>query len=255
MKHVASKTLNLRDEPLVKPSSLLTSLPFGQLLDVKGPSTRPGWLVVETVYRGRNWRGHLSGNYVRDSVGDAKEGVLAVAAAEWDRFERGAGKEYTDPYSSFVAEYWRARGYDKTGKDRDWFWSAACISWFFERAGYRGMTFATSHSKYIHEAIIARDGDTSRDFWGYRTNEHQPMIGDLIARRRTNSQYIDFDYAKEHDQFPSHTDMVVAVGDSFVDAIGGNVSNSVTVKRYPTLASGYLAPEDGRIFAVLKNRR
>ena len=85
-------------------------------------------------------------------------------------------------------------------------------------------------------------------------NEEKPGIGDLIARRRTSATYIDYDYAADHDQYASHTDMIVAVGSGFVDAVGGNVSNSVSVTRYKTLASGFLDPQGGKVFALLQNR-
>ncbi|MEM6899812.1 MAG: DUF2272 domain-containing protein [Pseudomonadota bacterium] len=255
MKHIGSKYLNLRTEPLVKPSTLIVGLPFGQPVSIKQPSTRSGWFEVDTTYQGNTLSGHISGRFLRDPISDMKEAALAVAAKEWDRFKRGKGKEYNSPYDGYVGEYWTARGYNWTGQDRDRYWSAACISWFYEKAGYKGFTFAVAHSKYINEAISARDTDDSRDFWGYRITEEQPQIGDLIARRRTSATYIDYDYAAGNDQFPSHTDMVVSIGDDYVDAVGGNVSNSVSITRYKTLASGKLDSRGGRVFALLQNRR
>ncbi len=255
LKHIRTKYLNLGTEPLVKPSTLIVGLPFGHPVSIDGPSNRDGWFKVSTDYQGKRKSGHISGRFLRDPLSDKKETVLAVAAAEWDRFDRGSGKEYESPYDKYVGEYWKARGLSCTGKNRERYWSAACIFWFYEKSNYGGFTFSVAHAKYINEAIVAKDNDKSRDFWGYKVDHEKPQIGDLIARRRTSATYLDYDYAARHDEFPSHTDMVVATGDGFVDAVGGNVSNSVSITRYETLDSGYLNSKGGRIFALLQNRR
>lgn len=78
------------------------------------------------------------------------------------------------------------------------------------------------------------------------------MIGDLVCRKRSSAK-ITYDVAKVRDDFQSHTDFVIATGAGFVDAVGGNVSNSVTVTRYPLTASGHLDDQGGRVFAVLRN--
>ncbi|MEL6450696.1 MAG: DUF2272 domain-containing protein [Pseudomonadota bacterium] len=253
---VNAKSLNLRSEPLVKPSTLIEKLPFGHSVDVVGPSTRTGWVVVATDLNGVSLTGHVSATYLRDPLSAKVEAALDIAAYEWERFERGAGKETQAPYFRYVGEYWAALGLAYDGRDTSKPWSAAFISFLFREAGYTGMTFAAAHARYINEAIVARQaGDTSRDFHGYRLTERVPQIGDLIARRRTSATYIDYDYAATHNAFKSHTDMVVAVGAGYVDAVGGNLSNSVNVVRYRTGPSGYLDSQNGKLFAVLQNRR
>ena len=173
--------LNLRTEPLVKPSTLIVALPFGHAVDVAGNSHRPGWKLVRSSYRGRDLSGHISGTYLRADESDAKEAALAAAATEWDRFDRGAGKETVVPYSDYVGEMWRKRGLPYDGTDTSKYWSAACISFILGNAGYRNFKFAIAHSKYINEAIVAREtDDASRDFWGFRPSEHAPAIGDLV---------------------------------------------------------------------------
>ena len=49
MKCIGSKYLNLRTEPLVKPSTLIVGLPFGHPVNIKQPSTRSGWFEVDTM--------------------------------------------------------------------------------------------------------------------------------------------------------------------------------------------------------------
>jgi hypothetical protein len=51
MKRIATKYLNLRREPLVKPSTLIVGLPFGHPVAVVKPSTRTGWFEVTTEYQ------------------------------------------------------------------------------------------------------------------------------------------------------------------------------------------------------------
>jgi len=252
---VNAGALNLRSAPLVKPSTRIASLPFGHPVEVIGPSTRDGWAVVQTTLNGAALEGHVSARYLRDPLSEKVEAAVAIASAEWERFERGAGREHIAPYATYVGEYWAEIDEPYTGLDRDVPWSAAFISYVFSRAGYTGMRFAAAHARYINEAIVARQSnDTTRDFYGYRLNEHRPQIGDLVARRRTSAA-IDYDFAAQHDLFKSHTDMVVAVGDGYVDAVGGNLAHSVRLQRYRTDAAGYLDASDSRLFAVLANRR
>jgi hypothetical protein len=48
-------------------------------------------------------------------------------------------------------------------------------------------------------------------------------------------------------------DVIVAIHATAVFAIGGNVSNSVSVTRYPKADSGHLS-EAGGVFALLVNK-
>lgn len=250
---VNNRELNLRTEPLVKPSTLIVSLPFGQKVDVVGNSERDGWKKVKVNYNGNSHEGHISASFLRKPSSDSVEKAVSAAAVEWDRFKRGAGKETAVPFASFVGEMWQSIGLNFTGLDTSQPWSAAYISFVLRKASYANFKFASAHAKYINEAIVARENnDGSKDFWGFRINEHKPQIGDLVARRRTSSS-ITYEFALDHDAFKSHTDLVIAVGDMHVDTVGGNVSNSVSITRYSTSASGFLESNGGRVFAVLRN--
>jgi hypothetical protein len=254
-KHINSKTLNLRSEPLIKPGNILASLPFGHPVEVTGDAAKPGWKTATTTYKGINHAGVISGAFLRDPLSDKKEKLLAAGAVEWDRFERGAGKEADAPFFKFVGEMWQAISENLDGKDSSVPWSAACISFIVRKAGYAAFTFASAHSVYIHEAIKAREGnDGAKDYWGFRLSEHKPTFGDLVCRKRSSAN-ITYDFARTHADFQSHTDIVVATGDGFVDAVGGNVSNSVSITRYRLDGVGFLDADGGRVFAVLKNRR
>jgi hypothetical protein len=250
--HVKAPSLNLRHTPLVKPETLIVSLPFGHPVDVQGDADRPGWKVVSTTYKGVVHHGVISGDFLRAPLSAAKENLLAAAAVEWDRFKRGEGKETVSPFDGFVGEMWQALGLGLDGDDTGQPWSAACISFIVRKAGYTKFKFATAHAVYINEAIVARQNNQARDYWGFRLNEHKPQIGDLICRKRTSAA-INFDFAATHSEFKSHTDIVVAMEDGKVATVGGNVSNSVSITRYALTATGHVSADGGRVFAILRN--
>jgi hypothetical protein len=188
------------------------------------------------------------------------ERAIQEAVGEWLRFDRGAGVEYRQPYSNYINEMWTARGYpDLTGEDRDWYWSAAYISWILENAGYERTKFDIRHSTYIHEAIQNKVLGRDRDFWAYRINDAEPQVCDILCQwRQTETTY---DEAETKSQFPSHTDIVIAVRDQAVITLGGNVANassgsagvSVETKTYRRNSDGLLARERN-LFAIMKNR-
>jgi hypothetical protein len=43
--------LNLRSEPILKPSTIRTNLPFGHPVDVTGDAAKPGWKTVTATYQ------------------------------------------------------------------------------------------------------------------------------------------------------------------------------------------------------------
>ena len=156
---------------------------------------------------------------------------------------------------------WTARGYPElTGNNRDWFWSAAYISWVLENAGYDRIKFDIRHSTYIHESIQKRMLGRNRDFWGYRLDEAEPQVGDILCQWRGTEK--TYDDAETQSQFSSHTDIVIAVRDRAVITLGGNVSNassngagvSVETKSFGRSSNGLLVDER-RLFAIMKNQQ
>jgi hypothetical protein len=251
--HVNAASLNLRSEPILKPSTIRTSLPFGHPVDVTGDAVKPGWKTVTATYQGINFSGVVSGGLLRQPVSASKEKLLASGAVEWDRFKRGAGKETLNPFFKFVGEMWRNLDEDLDGKDTGTPWSAACISFIVKNAGYTRFKADQAHSVYINDGIKARIANNgNRDFWGFRLSEHKPQIGDLVCRKRSSAA-ITYDFAAANAKFESHTDIVVAVGADFVDAVGGNVRNSVSITRYKLRGNGHLNADGGRVFAILRN--
>ncbi|WP_081629234.1 DUF2272 domain-containing protein [Methylopila sp. M107] len=246
---VRSEELNLRSSPVVAPETIKRTLYVGTPLEVLGDSAAPGWKKVRTA---AGEEGHVFGAYLRRVESVAKEALLDEAVAQWLRFNRGAGKETVDPYFRYIGAMWQAIGVQGVdGTDTDQYWSAAFISYVVRNTGlYPGFVFAAAHSKYIHDGIKKRVTGVSAPFWGFRLSEHRPQLGDLVCQWREVKQ--TYDTAAGNSSFKSHTDFVVEVTKETVRTIGGNVSDSVSMKNFDLDANGFLVPEN-RVFAILRN--
>jgi hypothetical protein len=223
---------------------------------LKEPVAGSKFCKVRTVFGGQPEQGFVARSFLREAAGDTREALIARAVKEWHRFERGLGKETVDPFFRFVGEMWRAIGLDLDGKDTDQFWSAACISFIVRHSGpkYGKFKFAAAHARYIHDSIKRRFADdATAPFWGFRLHERKPQLGDIVCKWRENP--VDFDDARHRDDFKSHCDIVVQIDttQNTLLAIGGNVSNSVSVTTYKLSANDFLAPSDG-VFALMANR-
>ena len=251
MIRVKTDGLNLRTEPRAVPETRIVSLPLAHPVTVLGDAEREGWKEIEVEIEGAVRRGVVAGRFLRESESEPKERLLAEAIEEWIRFERGDGREHHAPFFEHVGEMWRSLGMSLDGKDRDVPWSAAFISFVVRNAGYHGFRFAAAHARYIHQSIVARlEQDAAPPFWGFRLSEHRPRLGDLVCQWRFDRRA--FDDAITSDAFKSHCDIVVEVRDTFVRAIGGNVSQSVAMKTF-SLDDDGLLKDANRVFAVLRN--
>lgn len=260
-RYVNVKALNLRATPSSSSSAnVLRILSLGQPLQITGDQQN-GWWPVQLpdgselgfVKALTDESGGIGTPSLRNPVRAAQEALVAEVVHQWDRFKFGQGKESSAPFSGMIGEMWAAINLPHNGRD-DIPWSAACISFVVRRAGsnhagYLQFKFAASHSKYIHDAIL-RAGQKDAPFHGFRLFERKPQLGDLVARSRDD--LITFEHAAVSDAFKSHTDIVVAIHADAVYAIGGNVSNSVSVTRYPKTENGYLS-DAGGVFALLAN--
>jgi GH25 family lysozyme M1 (1,4-beta-N-acetylmuramidase) len=259
---VANKGLSLRSGPKVVDATFMVSLPLGHRVEVlqSGIAGENGitWARVRTFVNNVQQTGFMSQAYLRRVSHPSVETLVDAAVAEWRRFKMGAGKENMAPYAGYVGEMWRDLdpASPLTGKDRGWYWSAAAISYFVKRAGpeYAAFKRSSLHSTFIHDAIVKREAETPAPFWGYRLNEQPLAVGDIVAQDRNADPAItlNYDYARTHASFGSHTDVVVGIYGSVAITLGGNVSDSVSTKEWSLTADGKLVPGKG-LFAVLKN--
>jgi spore germination cell wall hydrolase CwlJ-like protein len=138
-------------------------------------------------------------------------------------------------------------------------WSAVTISYFLRQAGISPsqFKFSQSHSTYIREAIKARNDENNlKAYWGFRLKDKEAVVapGDIIGAGRTEG--MTFAQAQalydRTDDYESHSDVVVAVRDGEADVIGGNVSDSVTMKTIPLDSRGKVADKKNLSFVVMK---
>lgn len=259
---VAAKGLSLRSAPVISTQSFILTLPLGHRAEVlqqniMDAAGRP-WVKVRTFVNDAEQIGYLSQSYMRPLERGSVENLVDAAVVEWKRFKMGAGQENMPPFDGYVGEMWRDLdpASTLTGRDRSWFWSAAAISWFVHHAGpaYGAFKRSSLHSTYIHDAIVKRDAGTTAPFWGFRLNERPVAVGDILCldRNADPTIHLDFDYARTHASFGSHTDVVVGIQNRVAVTLGGNVSQSVATKEFALAADGKIVPGNG-LFALMKN--
>jgi hypothetical protein len=136
-------------------------------------------------------------------------------------------------------------------------WSAAFISYIMNVSG-AGNTFKYSgrHAVYIVASVKNRN-TPNYPFRGYPINEMRPEVGDLIcAPRGANKRDLTYGKIVETGDFQSHCDIVVAKNSSTVEAIGGNVGDTVAKTIVALDANGFLKVTDKSFrpwFVVIKN--
>ncbi len=253
---VATDGLRLRNAPN---GVIIRDLTIGERVEVTGDAGN-AWLYV----RAGSTDGVAFGKYLREPARPAVEALLQATFAEWLRFEKGEANEKADPYYRYVRDMWAAIGEPYDGRSKysngeDVPWSAAFISWVVRQAGqgYENFRFAARHSEFVNNAIKARvTNREDKPFWGYRTAEKRPELGDIIQRNRGGNNF-SYSYAENHEQYNSHSDIVVEVTPDVVRVIGGNVGDTVSyagdVQEYHLDAGGYLLPNQ-KVIALLKNR-
>lgn len=256
--YVAVEALNFRRSPEVTAGNRIGTVFLGQELE-KLDDEADGWVSCRAILGGNPEDGFVAGRFLRQPLSPEREALVASVHREYMRFARGLGKEHIAPFSGFVGEMWQAIGLPHLdGTDRDVPWSAAAISFMVRNAGpqYANFRFAAAHSKYTHQAIRARLAhDRSVPFWGFRLDEVQPRIGDIVARDNPSfGPEVSFDIAANLDAYRSHTDIVMQIDseNQILRAIGGNVGHSVDIARYD-LAPGDFLASTKNVFAILRN--
>ena len=204
-----------------------------------------------------------------------KRAMIASATAEWDYFGRQTvvyrGSEESIPHVGYwedddsghsrrVNAYWRAAGQPRlSGLDCNQPWSAAFISWVMRDAGVPASQFrpAIAHWVYLSQAIDEA-GLPGRWFVPRRVSDYSPQPGDLICssrgprRPRMINGYTTASLLRNTN---THCDLVVATKGGRIEAIGGNVRNSVSRISAELDSQGRLQSNPRRPwFIILQNR-
>lgn len=204
-----------------------------------------------------------------------KRAMIGRATQEWTYFGRQTvvfkGAEESIPHvgdwedddfshSARVNSYWRAVGKPGLdGRDCQKPWSAAFISWIMQSSGVPESQFLRSPAHWIYLADMIQSASLpGRYFIPRRISDYSPEPGDLICAYRRPSYVATFNgytTASMLRGINSHCDLVVAKSGRTLEAIGGNVRNSVSKSTLELDAQGRLQQVPRRPWLlILQNR-
>jgi hypothetical protein len=241
---------------------------FTSMLGACGTASQPG------AYGTLTWAGAPIGPPPTPNPA-RKRAIIASADGEWRFFGRQTvvfrGRDESIPHvgdwedddprhSQRVNAYWSAAGHPEIdGMDCTKPWSAVFITWVMRRAGVPESQLqpAIAHWEYLAQSIQDA-GLPGRWFVPRRVADYSPRPGDLICstlgkrRARTIDGYISAEGLRGTS---THCDLVVAKRGRELEAIGGNVRNSVSKVSLELDGKGRLKRVPRRPwFMILQNR-
>jgi hypothetical protein len=164
-------------------------------------------------------------------VSDFEKALVQTSTGEYADFH---GYDENDPpLAKRIETYWTSVGTKFPGVSTPW--SAVFVSWCMKTAGTtkKEFLFAAAHAKFVNWAISNAETQTGL-FRAYPITECAPTLGDLIQNNRAGNKF-SYDYAASHDSYPSHSAIVVALGQDgqgrFATTIGGNEGAPGSVGR------------------------
>jgi hypothetical protein len=183
-----------------------------------------------------------------------KKKLIDLANIEWNKWNNPTKiKEGNAKTIKELRDYWRI-GANVNGTDSYYInnaWSASFISWLMRTAGAgTDFKYSSLHSIYIRDAIKNRKLNNSNPFKGYKPNEVDLNIGDLVCRPRQAGVNYDTDT-----NYMSHCDLITEITNDTAIGIGGNVSNSVSKTIIP-LKNNKIDQSNSKnsgFFVVIKN--
>ena len=216
---------------------------------------------------------------------DYASNIQTLLYGEWDRFGRqtwrypagdAEGRETRrglreTQRPDWVQAYWRSVGWSlPAAQIASQPWSAVFVSWVMIEAGVPTAAFCghPAHSAYLETIWKRQQRDSKAPFALRHYLEAAPQPGDLIcAARRPSARAPVSEISIGRFRRPdgnflaSHCDVVVRVDPAhrILEAIGGNVADSVTLSIFDIDAEGRLigpVDRDGARpwFAVVENR-
>lgn len=188
-----------------------------------------------------------------------KKNLVKLANKEFDKWNKNGVKikEGSKDTIQDLRNYWE-KGAGIKQNDKYYVeqaWSSAFISYLMRKAGAgNDFKYAQSHSQYIAEAVKNRKENNSKKFKGYKPNETDVKVGDLVCYPRQSG--ISYNSGAG---YMSHCDLIINIVGNKAVGIGGNVSDSVT-KNYYILKDGKIDKSKdkkpyGGVFVVIKNTK
>ncbi len=220
------------------------------------------------------WAGRAIGAPPAPKPG-VRQAMISRATREWDFFGRqtvvmkgskesipnvGSWEDDDSRYSSRVNAYWRAVGKsDLYGMDCRQPWSSAFMGWVMGGAGVPESQFRRSPAHWIYlSGMIDQASYPGRYFVPRRITDYSPNPGDLICAYRGHSRPSSsggYTSAGGLSGKPTHCDLVVKKSGRTLEAIGGNVRNSVSKVTLELDGGGRLQRVPRRPwFLILENR-
>ncbi len=222
----------------------------------------------------RTWAGRPIGPPPAPNPG-LKQTLIARANQEWDFFGRqtvvikgseesiphvGAWEDDDGPYSGRVNAYWRAAGKPRLdGRDCQEPWSAAFLSWVMAGVAVPETQFPPATAHWVYLARLIEQSDyPGRYFVPQRVADYSPEPGDLICATRGLTRPATYNGYTSPEALKGanlHCDLVVGKQGQTLEAVGGNVRNSVSKSTLELDGQGRLQTTPRRPwFLVLQNR-
>jgi hypothetical protein len=170
----------------------------------------------------------------------------------------GIWEDDDDSHSDRINQYWRAVGkYRLSGYDCKEPWSAAFISWIMRAAGVPKDLFppSSAHRFYLNR-FLAKAHDPFAALIPHTIQQYKPRPGDLICATRSKVEPQEV-IEKLPASFNSrlHCDIVVETDGRTLQAIGGNVRNSVSKTILTLSPDGYLQYAGPRPWVLIIENR
>ena len=202
--------------------------------------------------------------------------VAYTAWQEWTRFgrstvvyggqvggyvNRSGVNERSEPLSSKIGDYWGSCGHPNWNGRSSKPWSGAFVAWTMARSGISASDFPRDgrHGGYLASLYDRQRQRGSRAaFVPHAPNEYSPKPGDLVCTGASGPtwRHADSRTARRRiDSTANHCDVVTDVRGGYVQAIGGNVKNSVTMSLYPIDSRGRLVPFAGKTWFMVVEKR
>lgn len=179
-----------------------------------------------------------------------------LAISEWKKWGKGQLKEGSPETMHLLRDYWKQGGGVNWSDQKmiDEAWSAAFISYLMNKSGAgNNFKYSTSHSEYIRQAVKNRKENNNLSFKAFKPQEVKIDVGDLVCYPRQSGVSYD-----KTGRYKSHCDIITKVNKSEATAIGGNVSNSVSMSKIILNKGKIDKSKDpkghGGYFVVIKNQ-
>jgi len=181
-----------------------------------------------------------------------------LASIARDQHTKFSGTNEADPALCKQIESW-TKGIGATFVScTDEPWSAVFISWCVKEAGATAseFKFSKAHSVFVHKAIQNALNGTGV-FQGFDIAARPPDVGDIIQNNRGRHRF-DFEFAKNNENYESHSVIVVEIGQdaqgAIATCIGGNEQDSVRRSTVRLDSRGFIKQRAGNSFiCVVKN--